>query len=230
MTAAPPGSVTLAPVQARGADFSQFQGVVDWTLAGPAIDFAYIRFADGFYRDTKFSVNWSGSFQRCELRGVYHYLRSSLDAHVQAERLCAALTSSEHGIGELPPAIDVEKHDGTAAQIEDHIAAWNLVVERELGVLPVVYTGPWFWDFWVKSARFVHLPLWVAEYPEGVLPSAPPLLPAPWPTWTLWQYTNRGQIPGCAKRVDLNVFNGDRNALKAFAFARRISHAATLAP
>jgi len=210
-----------APARTPGIDVSQFQGVIDWAkVAASDTRFAFVRFADGFYRDTRFEENWGGSHGRGLLRGAYHFLRSNLDPTMQAANFIEALAKSEHGIGELPPVLDVEKYDGTPEAIVDHVATWVAVVERELGVRPILYTGWWFWERRVRSAAFGHLALWLAQYTTA---PEPPKIPRPWPTWAFWQKANNGRVPGISKRVDLNVFKGDFAALEDFARASRIS-------
>jgi hypothetical protein len=41
-------------------------------------------------------------------------------------------------------------------------------------------------------------------------------LPAPWATWTLWQYSAEGRIAGVPGPLDLNRFRGDELALAAW--------------
>ena len=47
-------------------------------------------------------------------------------------------------------------------------------------------------------------PLWLAHYTSGT-----PVWPVNiWPHWSLWQYTDKGTVPGMSGAVDLNEFNG----------------------
>jgi lysozyme len=49
---------------------------------------------------------------------------------------------------------------------------------------------------------------WRAEY-GGSSPS----VPATWPTWTMWQYTESGTVPGIQGSCDRDTFNGTSAAL-----------------
>jgi GH25 family lysozyme M1 (1,4-beta-N-acetylmuramidase) len=56
-------------------------------------------------------------------------------------------------------------------------------------------------------------PLWLASY--GTVGA----LPAGWPTFTFWQYSDTGTFPG-----DQDVFNGSRSQLIRLATAAPINH------
>jgi lysozyme len=45
--------------------------------------------------------------------------------------------------------------------------------------------------------------LWLARY-SSMSPEVPPA----WPTWTLWQFTDQGSMPGVEGPVDINRFHG----------------------
>lgn len=47
--------------------------------------------------------------------------------------------------------------------------------------------------------------LWVAQYTTA---SSPTWTTATWPQWSLWQYSDKGRIPGFGNDVDSNRFNG----------------------
>ncbi len=54
-------------------------------------------------------------------------------------------------------------------------------------------------------------PLWIASY------GASPSIPAPWSSWTMWQYDgNGGQRMPNGGDADFNWFNGDEEALASF--------------
>ena len=66
-----------------------------------------------------------------------------------------------------------------------------------------------------KKSVFVHTPLWyarfkskVTDFPRGI-----------WPTYTLWQFSSeilpQIRIPGTKRDMDINVFNGNAEQLKA---------------
>lgn len=64
------------------------------------------------------------------------------------------------------------------------------------------------------DATLSKYPLWVAHYTSAAEPKWPKQV---WPTWSLWQYTDKGTISGIAGAVDCNKWNGsDANLAKWF--------------
>jgi len=55
--------------------------------------------------------------------------------------------------------------------------------------------------------------LWIAQYTSAGSPVWPK---QQWPQWSLWQWTDRETVPGIAKPVDGNKFNGTSEALVRF--------------
>lgn len=54
--------------------------------------------------------------------------------------------------------------------------------------------------------------LWVSQYADFITWPR-----ATWPNWSLWQYTDKGEVPGFSGFVDCNRFNGsDEQMLKWF--------------
>jgi len=54
--------------------------------------------------------------------------------------------------------------------------------------------------------------LWIAQYTSAASPSWPK---GTWPTWSLWQYTDKASVSGISGPVDGNKFNGSSaNAVK----------------
>ena len=57
-------------------------------------------------------------------------------------------------------------------------------------------------------------PLWIAHYTKD--PAIDPSRPSWWP-WKFYQYTSSGAVKGIVGRVDLNVYNGTVEELRAWA-------------
>jgi lysozyme len=87
-------------------------------------------------------------------------------------------------------------------------------VEAQTGRKPVIYTSPYFWNTYMvpNPAWASDYDLWVAHWTSN----PQPLLPNGWSTWTFWQYTDRGIIPGIPSAVDLDRFNGNLPALQDY--------------
>jgi len=93
------------------------------------------------------------------------------------------------------------------------ITAFVGEIQARTGRLPLIYTNADWWNTCTGgSAAFSADPLWVTSYGTNS-----PTLPAGWGTYAFWQYTSSGSAPGISTGTDVSYFNGDLNALAAFA-------------
>ncbi len=195
-----------------GIDVSKWQGTIDWArVAAAGVKYAFIRVSDGITTiDERFPANWAGAAQHGIPRGVYQFFRPNRDAIEQAQIVLDHLAI--HGMGELPPVIDVE---ATGEQSPEVIAAqvglWIDEIETTLGVRPIIYSGSYFWDDFVKTAAFSDYPFWIAHYTSASCPR----LPQAWSDWTFWQYSSTGRVDGINGDVDMNRFAGTVEDLAA---------------
>jgi GH25 family lysozyme M1 (1,4-beta-N-acetylmuramidase) len=204
-----------------GIDVSAFQGSVDWTsvAAGGAL-FAYVRaseqanIADGF-----FNANYSGAKSSGLFAGAYHRARPDVSSGgAQADYFIDHAGYARDG-RTLPPMLDIEWpraswtglnacYNLTPTQMSAWIRDFVNEVHARTGQLATIYTNPNWWGPCTNNdATFGAHPL----FNSGYLPSPPPT-PAGWTTWTFWQYSNTGSLPG-----DQDVFNGDFAALTRLA-------------
>jgi GH25 family lysozyme M1 (1,4-beta-N-acetylmuramidase) len=223
------GSIELAAtVCADGAtidgiDVSHWNSTIDWgRVAAGGVEFAYIKASQGTsYVDDKFAQNWSGARGAGIARGAYHFFCPKMDGTAQADQLLAVMGTL--GDGDLPPALDVETCStavcGSACDWVDvdchtivtNIHLWVDRIAAVTGRTPVIYTGWGVWEGPVCSSdELAGVDLWVANW--GV---SCPLLPDAWSDWKFWQ-TNVGTMDGVPGEVDLDVFNGDLDALRAY--------------
>ncbi len=198
-----------------GVDVSEHQGAVDWRAvraSGPR--FAIARVGVGSRADATFARNWHGMREAGLIRGAYLYVVPEQDIAAQAALLVSAV--GRLGPGELPAALDVEKPPPGVpppavytARLADLVARVSVGTGRP----PMIYTGSHYWTRWVGSDAFASLPLWHAQYASVRCPG----IAAPWREWRLWQVSESGRVPGVRTAVDLDVFNGDLDALTRFA-------------
>ncbi|MDX9723353.1 MAG: GH25 family lysozyme [Myxococcota bacterium] len=197
------------PENVEGIDVSYWQGDIDWQQVRDAgYQFAFIRVSDGVsVVDNRFDANWMAAADAGVLRGAYQFFRPSVDPIAQAELLLQKLDLLSPL--DLPPVIDVETADGMPPEeVAARLQIWLEYVQDATGRKPIIYTGKFIWEALVKSNDFSNYPLWIAQYgPEC------PNLPANWQSWKFFQYTSQGTVPGITGKVDLNRFNGDRQAL-----------------
>lgn len=195
----------------KGIDVSYYQGSINWrAVKNDGVKFAFIRVSDGTgFRDSQFSANWRGAKDAGVLRGAYQFFRADQDPIRQADLLIDKI-GGHLGPNDLPPVIDVESTDGmSSATIRSRVNQWLNHVERKLGVKPIVYTGPYFWEANVGGDFNDHR-LWVAHYGTNC-----PLVPGNWSRWSFHQYTSSGRVNGIGGNVDMNRFNGTLAQLRA---------------
>jgi lysozyme len=195
-------------MNAKGVDVSYHQGgTIDWQqFRANGISFCFLRASVGLSADEMYQHNHACAGEAGILRGSYHYLFSEADQKDQAQVFALTLLQ-----GELPPAVDVEQDGLTEAKVRTFVDEFEALSGQKL----IIYTSQSKWHELVGR----HTPwvsdydLWVANY--GV--SGEPLLPDAWDTWTFWQHTDQGRLPGYHSNLDLNYFSGDEAALRAYA-------------
>jgi lysozyme len=220
-----------------GIDVSYWKSTVDWgrvRAAGQA--FAFVKASEGAsYTDPTFGPNWSGTKSAGLLRGAFCYFHPSQDAAQQADLFISVVQATRDN-GELPPVLDIEIPDGQdCGTILTRAKTWLDTVEQAFGRRPIIYSGYFFlrdnlcMPGGTPPDWSLNYPLWIAQYPNSYTPGMVPALPAGWPNWTIWQYTEAGQVDGVNARVDMNLFNGSIADLQQFAGAQ-IPAAAAFVP
>lgn len=223
-----PATAVPSGYTVTGLDVSAFQGTIDWAaVATSGVRFAYIRASEqAGIADATFAANYAGAKANGLYAGAYHRARPDVSGgQAQANYLVDHAQFADDG-KTLPLMLDIEWPRANWTGLDDcynmtpaQLVAWigdfvNQVAVRT-GRMAMVYTNPNWWNPCTASnTTFGAQPL----FNSGYLP-APPPPPAGWPTWTLWQYTSGGSLPGITGNVDLDVFNGDLAGLARLAGA-----------
>jgi len=200
-------SAHTMPVQ--GIDVSAWQGDIDWAKARAAgTRFAFIKATEGGdHLDPKFLENWKGAKNAGVERSAYHFLYWCRPAHEQALWFMLNVPPDPDA---LPPVLDVEwnTHSKTCPKkisrqdALDKIKIMLAAMEDYTGKKPIIYTDPLFhrevlqgelpnYHFWLRS---------VAAEPQDKYSDR---------SWTFWQFTTTGKVPGIAGKVDRNVYGGN---------------------
>jgi len=198
----------------KGIDVSYYQGTINWSsVKADGVQYAFIRVSDGTgFIDPKFETYWSQSRAAGVLHGAYQFFRPGQDPIAQADLLLSKI-GGKLAADDLPPVVDVEASDGlTAAQIQPKLKQWIDHVTAALGRPPIIYTGFYFWRDSVGAPDYTSSPLWHAQYTTATCPNIAP----PWADWHFWQFTSSGAVAGISGNVDVDRWNGDMTALKAF--------------
>lgn len=193
----------------QGIDISNLQGPrFAWKDWKGKIGFGMAKATEGDgFSDPDFGHNWDAMWWMDQYhrfpRFAYAYFHPAQDPVVQAAHLVSVVKG--HG---LQPGdnfvLDLEVTDGLAPGVVAERAAAFLHRVNDLapGHRVLVYTFPAFAEAG-NCAGLASWYLWIANY--GV---AAPQVPAPWKTWTFWQYTD--------SPVDGDRFNGTEQQLLEF--------------
>lgn len=188
----------------QGMDVSQYNGTIDWNqVRSSGIAFAFIRVSDGIRSiDPSFDTNYASAKAAGIIRGAVQFFSPDDDASAQANLLLARIGTL--GPGDLPPALDVEVLDGiTPTVVAAGIKTWVTTIQQATGRTPIIYTGSSLWSL-IGQPNFSAETLWIASW--GV---SCPNIPTVWSSWSFWQYSDSGFVPGVGSGgVDLDRFNG----------------------
>jgi lysozyme len=204
------GVVAAHTMPVQGIDVSYWQGDIDWRAVRAAgIHFVFIKATEGGdHIDPKFLDNWYGAKRAGVARGAYHFIYWCRPAHEQALWFMLNVPADPDA---LPPVLDLEwnthsrtcpkrvRRDDALKTIRTLLAA----LQTHTGKRPIIYTDPKFhrevlegafpdYHFWLRS---------VAAEPREVYRDR---------SWTFWQFTTTGTVPGVSGKVDRNSFNGTR--------------------
>jgi GH25 family lysozyme M1 (1,4-beta-N-acetylmuramidase) len=203
------GPKTLASMRGSwvlGVDVSAWQSKpIDWAKARDAgIRYAFIKATeDEGYTSKAFQTQARGAMAAGLLVSPYHFAGPEADDSPsrEADRLCDVYGAAPY---QLRPVLDLEKANKLPAEaVAKWAASFVARVRQRLGFLPIFYSYASFVaerrKAWALYPWLVECPLWIARYSPY-----PPKSVAPWPHWHVWQYTQRGVVPGIAGKVDLN--------------------------
>jgi GH25 family lysozyme M1 (1,4-beta-N-acetylmuramidase) len=197
--------------QLEGVDVSHHEGNIDWPKAKAAgLAFAMIKATQGTtFVDPMAQANLLACRAAGIVTGMYHFYRHDADPAAQAAFFLHNIGSVQPG--DLPPAVDVEEPaDGAGpvnysqAEVVQRVQVFVQAVRSVTGRAPMIYTYPAAWQSLTgnSSAFAATNPLWIASYGKTT-----PQLPGGWKDYMLWQYTDKGTVPGIGT-VDRDRFNG----------------------
>ena len=196
------GSATV-----KGIDIYHGDYISDITkVMGAGFDFAYLK-AWEYSEDSSFASRWAALENDKMIRGAYDFFHPGVNPMTQARAFLNVV--GKLNPGDLPCALDWESTDNVPSATDlDNALIWLQAVEEGTGKIPVIYFSPYFIQC---DARFARYPIWIAHY--GV---KCPLVPSPWTTWTFWQGSGSGSVPGMLGPCDTDLFNGTLAQLKTF--------------
>jgi GH25 family lysozyme M1 (1,4-beta-N-acetylmuramidase) len=201
----------------EGLDVSQWQGAIDFgRVRASGREFVLIRATAGrLTTDSRYTQNRAAALAAGLAVGAYHFAHPDtkigtvkLDATLEADHFLA-VARYRHGM--LLPVLDLESGSrlGTA-RLQTWVRTWLTRVYSKLHVKAVIYTTESFWDDYMGDTRWFvdngYRVLWIAHWD-----TTSPRIPASnWAgrSWTMWQYSDCGNVPGIRGCVDLDRFKG----------------------
>ena len=155
--------------------------------------------------DKRFNSRFSG-LKVCGIRrGAYHFYRTNRDPIVQAEHFLATVGELQAGDvlaldyetcdikGLVQTIADLKVHKGNALKFLLHI-------EKVTGIKCKFYTYHNVIQEVGFGAEFAEYDLWYARYTSNT----PAPAQGPWNKIWMWQYSDKGTVPGVTGDVDMN--------------------------
>jgi GH25 family lysozyme M1 (1,4-beta-N-acetylmuramidase) len=207
----------------RGIDVAAFQHLngksINWAkVAAAGYRFAAVKVTEGDYYVNPWAASDLAAAKAAGLYvAAYHFAIPNVSGGAEQARYALQYAQDATVGNTLPLMLDIEYDpyvatDGTnecyglsRARMRAWIGAFVSTVRKLTGQYPVIYTTADWWDTCTGSSdAFGADPMWVAAY--GF--TRPPL-PAGWPSWTFWQYTSSGTVPGVDSpdETDLSYFD-----------------------
>ncbi len=183
----------------RGLDVSHHQQKIDWqkVAATHQYTFVYIKATEGHdFTDDSFTENWQQAKETGFQVGAYHFFSVRSSGQEQAELFIAHVPKDDTA---LPPVIDIEIDlTKDKKQIRRELQELSSRLENYYHKQPILYVTYDTYETYVQG-NFQN-PIWIRDILK------PPTIKDR--RWLLWQYSNRGRVPGITTYVDINVLNG----------------------
>jgi len=192
-----------------GIDVSQYQGQINWDevlLTKHPLRFAIARATMGNNgHDLEFKANWAALKRVGLQRGAYHYYRPFEASKEQAQNFMASVQLQP---GDLPPVLDIERMSPLGpANLRKGVQNWLRLVEKHYHCKPIVYTGRYFYERYLKGSIDGY-PIWIASYgPHHKVAHLP---------WQFYQFSEKMVVHGINTFVDGNFFQGSLTKLRNF--------------
>jgi GH25 family lysozyme M1 (1,4-beta-N-acetylmuramidase) len=210
----------------RCIDVSNNDGHIDWKqVAASGIKAEIAKVSEGISFTDPFFIEFTrGAVANSLYAGAYHFARPSRNApEAEANFFCHQLGASgcldllhmpiDPVTGEEMARVWLDQEDpGASGTLGRWTERFCQRVEAVLRQPCGVYLSPGWWEGHNQDAPagLGNRELWVASY--GV---SHPSLSSPWKRWVIWQFSDKGRVPGISTAVDLDVIEaGEANSSK----------------
>lgn len=154
-------------------------------------------------RDAKAAARFALAREAGMLWGIYHFLRPD-NIVDQAKRFLAQTDIIDD---DTLLCLDFEVKGVTGEEVLEFLQ----YVEKNSGQKPVLYSGSYLKEIGgaSKTRELADYRLWIPQYNK-----TGPTLPKGYKSWWLWQYSDRGGVPGIDGNVDVNAYQGTERDLQ----------------
>lgn len=180
----------------RGIDVSHHNVCTDYPAAKAAVDWVYIKVTEGSnFTDPSIDEHYAGFAGKP--RGAYHFMRGASAAEVA--RFVGQVRARAW---ELPPMLDAEYAGVTSAVIKAFMAEYQRQTGQEL---TVVYTSKSLLTGACNPSGFItpRTVIWAARYARNSADFS--TLGWDHPQLGIYQYWDKGSVPGFAGGIDLDI-------------------------
>lgn len=180
----------------RGIDVSHHNVCTDYPAAKAAVDWVYIKVTEGSnFTDPSIDEHYAGFAGKP--RGAYHFMRGASTAEVA--RFVGQVRARAW---ELPPMLDAEYAGVTSAVIKAFMTEYQRQTGQEL---TVVYTSKSLLTGACNPSGFItpRTVIWAARYARNSADFS--TLGWDHPQLGIYQYWDKGSVPGFAGGIDLDI-------------------------
>ncbi|MDO4581797.1 MAG: glycoside hydrolase family 25 protein [Bacillota bacterium] len=193
----------------KGVDVSVYQGDIDWeAVAADGIDFAMLRAGYRGYgsgalaEDEKFAANIAGATAAGLPVGAYFFSQAVSVEEMEQEVQMLLKAVEGYDIA-YPLVLDMEEIYGQSSRIDGlsreqatELAQTFIKLVEEAGYQPMIYGNIKWLAARLDIGELDGAHLWLAQYYQQ------PLFPY---LFTIWQFSQSGQVDGIDHAVDLNI-------------------------
>jgi lysozyme len=186
-----------------GIDISHHQGDIDWQKVnlykGKPISFIYLKATEGAtYQDPRYQEYFSEAMTSNIPLGSYHYFRTSSSVTGQFLNF---ISNVDRDNQDLVPMVDLEEcRQWSSNQFRDSLDKFLHLMEDYYGKKPILYTVNSFYNQYLQH-NYKDYMFCIGRYGKN----QPNLLDGN--DWTIWQYTEKGDVEGIEKLVDIDLLN-----------------------
>lgn len=186
-----------------GIDISNHQGKIYWSIVktwkGNEISFVYMKATEGKTHVDKSYRNFvKGAKEHGFLIGSYHYFRTTSSPKEQFNNFIRNVDKEKQ---DLLPLIDVEEMQNWNSRLfHKNFKEFLILVEKHFDKKPMIYTVNSFYNKHL-TGKYSGYKFMIGRYGDN----KPNMRDKH--DWTIWQFTENGNIKGIPKKVDIDLLN-----------------------